>query len=377
MNTIAVLLILGGIHGFLLAAALSSMKKGRRRANRILAALLVLFSLNIILHTIAHTSPGQERINIPSFFEKLFEPLFYFFTMALLFGPLLLFYVRAITATNFRIAGKQLLHFVPASLAFVIFTLTILLNSDAAGTNEFHQHASINGAMAAVSWLIGAHLIAYIFAAVRAILQYTHLSRSNVSPVENAKLRWLRFFIIGFSATWLAAFLIEQLHGGVEAWNYNFLLVSIFMYAIGYQGLRRPEVFSEVETRSLANKKYEKSTLTPQRAEEILKRLQTLMPKEKPHLKTDLTLNALAKMLAASSHHLSQVLNEKTGQNFFEFINGHRVEEAKRLITDPANENLTLAEIGFQAGFNSISSFNTAFKKHAGLTPSTYRQSNA
>ncbi|MFQ5632500.1 MAG: helix-turn-helix domain-containing protein [bacterium] len=56
-------------------------------------------------------------------------------------------------------------------------------------------------------------------------------------------------------------------------------------------------------------------------------------------------------------------------------MNSHRVEAAKKQIADPANSNKSLAEIGFDVGFNSITSFNTAFKKHALMTPSLYRQS--
>jgi len=98
------------------------------------------------------------------------------------------------------------------------------------------------------------------------------------------------------------------------------------------------------------------------------------MVSEKPFLDSDITLPNLAKRLAISTHHLSQVINDKLQKNFFEFVNYYRVEEAKENIAEPANHNLNLAEIGFDVGFNSISSFNAAFKKHSGTTPSQYRE---
>jgi AraC-like DNA-binding protein len=88
----------------------------------------------------------------------------------------------------------------------------------------------------------------------------------------------------------------------------------------------------------------------------------------------DLTLNSLAEKLSIPSHHLSQIINESLRQNFFEFVNTHRVEEAKKLLLDPANRHLNLAEIGYEAGFNSVSSFNAVFKKFVQMTPSRYQK---
>ncbi|MFQ5771148.1 MAG: helix-turn-helix domain-containing protein [bacterium] len=164
-----------------------------------------------------------------------------------------------------------------------------------------------------------------------------------------------------------------------ETGSIIWLLVSINMYLIGYMGLRKPEVFSGIENGFLLNptasqKKYEKSTLTPEKAEEYLEKLRQFMAAQKPYLMSDLTLPGLAKQLSISIHHLSRIINEKLQQNFFEYINSHRVEEAKKRIADPANEHINIAEIGFEVGFNSISSFNAAFKKHAGMTPSQFRE---
>ena len=99
------------------------------------------------------------------------------------------------------------------------------------------------------------------------------------------------------------------------------------------------------------------------------------MESDKPYLDGDLTLAALADQLSISRHHLSQIINERLGLNFFEVVNRHRVEEAKRMLLDEAYQHLNIASIGFEAGFNSISALNAAFRKHAGMTPSQYRKS--
>ncbi|MFQ5632501.1 MAG: AraC family transcriptional regulator, partial [bacterium] len=103
-------------------------------------------------------------------------------------------------------------------------------------------------------------------------------------------------------------------------WDVVWILVSVFMYLIGYMGLRQPVIFSgDFEQGSASEKthaeKYKKSTLTPTMAETFLKRLLRIMAEEKPHLQNDLTLPLLAKKLSISTHHLSQVINEKLQQN--------------------------------------------------------------
>jgi AraC-like DNA-binding protein len=108
-------------------------------------------------------------------------------------------------------------------------------------------------------------------------------------------------------------------------------------------------------------------------SEGYLKKLEAFMVEERPHLDSTLTLPQLSGQLGISVHHLSQVINDKRKQNFFEFINCYRVEEAKLLLRDKNKQHLTITAIGFEAGFNSNSSFNDVFKKQTGQTPSQYR----
>ncbi|MES9930149.1 MAG: helix-turn-helix domain-containing protein, partial [Candidatus Thiodiazotropha sp. 6PDIVS] len=76
-----------------------------------------------------------------------------------------------------------------------------------------------------------------------------------------------------------------------------------------------------------------------------------------------------------SPNYLSQVINEQSGYNFFDFINRYRVDEAKRCLTTPSGQSNVLS-IALDSGFNSKSAFYTAFKRHTGQTPSQYRKSS-
>ncbi|HRJ31560.1 MAG TPA: helix-turn-helix domain-containing protein, partial [Cyclobacteriaceae bacterium] len=108
--------------------------------------------------------------------------------------------------------------------------------------------------------------------------------------------------------------------------------------------------------------------------EVLLTKLKKIMVDEKPYLRSDFSQPDLAKACGISVHQVSQVINDGLGKNFFEWVAGYRVEEAKKLLID--RPNIKVEEIAEQVGYNSKSSFNTVFKKITGNTPSEYRTMN-
>jgi YesN/AraC family two-component response regulator len=98
------------------------------------------------------------------------------------------------------------------------------------------------------------------------------------------------------------------------------------------------------------------------------------MEKEKLYQEPELTLQQLAGKLEVPNYQVSQAMNEGLKKNFYDLVNGYRVEEAKRLLTDEKNKNFTILSVGFEAGFNSKTTFNTVFKKFTGLTPTAFRE---
>ena len=121
--------------------------------------------------------------------------------------------------------------------------------------------------------------------------------------------------------------------------------------------------------------KYTKSGLNSSQIENYKRRLTTLMQYEKVYRRPDLTLPKLATLVDCSVNHLSQVINSGIGMSFFDYLNQHRVEYAKQLLSKQANHHQSILNIAFTVGFNSNSSFYTAFKKASGKTPAQYRQS--
>ena len=98
------------------------------------------------------------------------------------------------------------------------------------------------------------------------------------------------------------------------------------------------------------------------------------MTSQKPYLDPLLTLDSLAAKSHIPARQLSQLINRHFEKNFFEFINSYRIEESKILLAKEENAKVTMLEIMAQAGFNSKATFNTFFKKSAGMTPTQYRK---
>lgn len=127
-------------------------------------------------------------------------------------------------------------------------------------------------------------------------------------------------------------------------------------------------------TAGVKEEKYKTSALLPETVDQVLPRLREMMEKDKVYLDADLTLKKLAKPLNVHYNHLSQIINERMGKSFNDFINSYRIQEAKVKLSNPAEGKKTILEIAYETGFYSKSVFNTAFKKFTGMTPSQFRK---
>lgn len=119
--------------------------------------------------------------------------------------------------------------------------------------------------------------------------------------------------------------------------------------------------------------KYQKSTLTPQIKSAILDKIDKVMIEEEFYLRDDASLTNLAKALGATTHHLSQVLNESMKISFQDLIARYRIRKACQILRDVKYAQVKIENVAAMVGYNSKSAFNTTFKKKIGLTPSEYR----
>jgi AraC-like DNA-binding protein len=147
---------------------------------------------------------------------------------------------------------------------------------------------------------------------------------------------------------------------------------SFIIYSTSFSVMRGSGFFKQAALTEQS--KYKSSSLTPEQQEILIEKLKKVMAEGKPFLRTDFSQPDLARQCGISVHQLSQVINNGLGKNFFEWMASYRIEEAKRLLKE--QPNIKIEEIAEQVGYNSKSSFNTAFKKITGSTPSAFREKN-
>jgi AraC-like DNA-binding protein len=359
-NVINILLFIGASQGFLLSFALFGVKRGNIKANRILSLLLFLFSLMIFFHTLSEfqssPEPKTEDIRGSEVVFFLFAPLFYFYCLAL-------------TEKKFFFQLNQLIHALP----FVLIIILNLIFTKVLGKGNYS--IVIHNL---IPWMLLIQISVYFYKMIKILRHHKKKIKEVYSTIDKINLDWLKFIIFVQAVIWPISFLAEVIGGDSETWNFVWLLISVIIYVMGYKGFKQPEIFSGILSEDESEQKqvktkYERSALKEEKAEEYFEKLTEFMKNEKPYLENNITLPDLSKRLKLSTHHLSQIINEKLDLNFYEYINSFRIESAKKLLKDPDSQNFTIVAIAYESGFNSISSFNSVFKKYTGQTPSQYR----
>jgi AraC-like DNA-binding protein len=127
-----------------------------------------------------------------------------------------------------------------------------------------------------------------------------------------------------------------------------------------------------VDVTEVSNAKPKLKRLSAEQVVDLSARLFSLMENDKLFLNNDLNLPTVAEKLDISIHEASFLINEAAKDNFYNFINKYRVEEAKKLLASSKMEDLNIVGIAFASGFNSKTTFNTTFKKMVGISPSQY-----
>ena len=174
------------------------------------------------------------------------------------------------------------------------------------------------------------------------------------------------FFIIAGLLLWFLYFmgmtgLLKAIHVLL-----TFYLVGIYLFSSRY-----PQLIHIIRLEA-EREKYLNSQVKNIDAAEIIRKLDFLVHKEKLFLREDISLKDVAARLDITAHQLSEILNTRLEKNFFSFINELRIDEAKKLLRDKPDE--PVLAVAFRTGFNSSSSFYTAFKKYAGMSPAAWRK---
>ena len=343
-------------------------KKGKKISNRILAVLLFANALCLLNYIIYQ----QEEFLSPWIIDYLVLGN----SIVFLWGPLLYFYIRSIIHRDFSFQRKHSVHLIPflTYFLYLLIRMAILdkrILQGPLGTGlAFHPLEVI-----IFSTILHVLFLFYIIASFRSLWLFRQQLKNYFSTTKNLEFTWLSIILISFSVMWTIGFVNSYLAArrGSPVLVLSFVNLALIFFIANvavYKGLNQPEIFSGIDERP----KYERSTLTRSDAESYLMKLKSFMEEEKPYLDPFLNINQLARRLTIQSRHLSQILNESLKQNFYDFVNSYRIEEAKKMLLEQSDEKTTVLNVLLDAGFNSKSAFNRAFKKCTGFTPSEFRK---
>lgn len=298
-------------------------------------------------------------------------------TFGFLFGPLLFLYTKAVTSKEFRFTKKDILHFAPFLL---VFCLTLIrFQFQAYETKIGLLNTGLYGKTVSIMYLALMHttILVYLLNAFSIVRKKNQGLKGYYSSLEKINYDWLKLVVSAFFIMWIVD-IINWVTGSLginsPASREYLTFVSLFInFAFAnlliIKNLRLPETEPAAEIH-----KYEKSPLTLQTKTEILARLERLMTQEKLFLNSSLNLGEVAQKLSVVPRYLSQVINELKTKNFYDYVNGYRIDEAKKLLSDSTHNSEKILSVLYDCGFNSKSVFNTVFKKNTGLTPSEFRR---
>ncbi len=364
INLFNVLILIGCAQGFFLSILLARSMNFRRKSNGYLALTIFSFSLNNFYYFLFDI--GLIKIYPIIFFLPL--------SWTLLIPVAFYFFITYLIKPRHQPSLTEKLLFLPFSIDVLFKTgtlLTFLLNR-----KWLAEHIEIvnqlNHSIEILSMILAITLLGH---GMWRVFHYQRNLKNNFSAIDNRTLGWLRNLMYALLALWFLwsfPYVYELITNQFSQWHHYPLWIgmSVVIYWIGYSAYTRREVFEAAHFRTPAKAEPVLSEKTDDHYQNLL----AVMKTKKPYLNPELSLEMLATDVELSAGYVSQIINKKEKSNFYDFINRYRVEEAKELLANAQFNHYSLLAIGQEAGFNSKTTFNTAFKRYAGVTPSRFKK---
>jgi len=326
------------------------------------------------------------------------EPLFNLFTdgpsnlgifrttFAFLQIPVFYLYVLSVCFTDFKLKRQHLLHLLP----FIVSNLVLVprfYSVDIASKISFIQNRQSMIELQFIHILIHTQIIAYIIAVFMILKKAKKLYLENYSGTSINSYNWLFQFTSVLTFLYFIA-LVKNIFkfSDYPAFSQSLKTGGLVLHLLIvcwylFKALNNPDLFRSIDSKlKLVKNIISEEVNNPQHvvnekeySEELLK-LKHYMTTKKPFLNPSLTIQDVSKDIAIPVRDLSLLINHKLEQHFYDFVNTYRIESAMEILKDATKSKVTILEILYEVGFNSKSSFNTAFKKHTGNTPTEYRK---
>lgn len=371
MDKINVLVIVTTISLFIslfLAFFLVTVKTKYKTSNYLFAAFLLINAIDLSHPLFDLIADGPSNLGMLRT------------TLAFLQIPVFYLYVLSVCYADFRFKPKYLLHLLP----FLITNAALLPRFylvDAASKIDFIVNRQSRIELQFTHILIFIQVVVYFVAVFMLLRKAKKLYLENYAGTGINAYHWLFQFTSVLAILYLMAILKNAFkfsdYPYIAEWIRILILVLQLFIICWYlfKALNNPDLFRNIDSKlKLVQHMVAEDKGREHIYNEVLIKLKEYMAEEKPFLDPSLTIQEVSKNIGIPVRDLSVLINHQLAQHFYDFINSYRIECAMDLLKDPAKSKLTVLEILYEVGFNSKSSFNTAFKKHTGYTPTAYRK---
>lgn len=349
---------------------LFTVKTEKKTSNYLLAAFLVVTAIDISAFFYSNF------IELPLAIEMLRIKISGFK------DPLLFLYILSIIYSNFKFKKIHLIYAVPWLLGIIVLMPNFFLADNATKLDFFNSYdEKPEGKFLNIfGYLVS---LAYLFSEIYYVIRYRKLLLENYTDKNAFKnYNWLKQLLVLLTIGQIITVIKNVSREFYSSETTDVLRIVtllfgvFFIFWLVFKALNSPKLFRGVDVNLNTSKEMKGNVGGEAKNNQQIKLLKDYMEEEKPYLNPSLTIRNLAEQLKIPMRELSVLINQDLKQHFFDFVNEYRIEKAKHILKDTSKSKQTVLEILYEVGFNSKSSFNTAFKKHTGLTPTQYRKSS-
>ena len=370
IDVFALFIFLGTVQGIFLSLFFLSKENRSVKSNIFLGLLLIAASLLSIDILLSYTNAMFSVI----YLVDVTEPLNF------VIGPA--FYLYVFSKLDEERVKRPKLHFIPALMYLIYATLFFVQSTEGkynSYLDQYHPELPFAPAVESpyrdplflqrfVNELTIISIAIYVSLAAYRVFSY---ARKEATDSNRQRLFKLLRFDVGFMAAILLTIIFVKATFTNDFGDYIIITaVGLFIYSISFNVMRGSAFFQGKQF----EKKYSKSSLDEETKERLLEKILHQFEVEKYHTSASPTLPDLAKKLHATTNNVSQVINERLQLSFPDLLAKYRIEEAQRMMRDPAN-NDTVEGIAYSVGYHSKSTFHSAFKRFTGQTPAEYKAS--
>lgn len=340
--------------------------KGRKHPRSLVLAFYALVEvLTNGLNSLSLSADWTYFYNYP-YLHYIYKPLY------CLWVPLFYFYTRYCLSPHFKINRKHVVHFTPFLIFLLIFlSVWIFKGNRYIWENIYIKNSFVYNSALAVDMIVKIQYLIYNFLMIRLLLRVEKDSSvpNGAVTATGIDIRWLRFIVYGYAIGCLSAivtFIFDRMGSPAVS--------TINMISISYFFLFFFVIFYHTITHKIAEDEIKPKAVQPPNAELqlLMTRIEEMVAGKKMFLDPELTLEQIALAVNDKERNISQAINTIQQRNVNDYINTLRIDHACRLLLE--DKEKPVFEVMYESGFNTKGTFNGAFKKVVGKTPTQFRE---